>query len=273
MKKLYLLLICSLFSFSVFAQDNAAGQGEEEMETDRPGVGDAASVVPQGALQVELGLQFKNDETNFISDKEYQLPQALVRYGVLDFLELRLRGQLTHRVIDVTNVTLAENRSTDTGFDGFMLGAKLQLLKNDGARPAVALQADFQLPVGDETLKPDNVLPKLRLNFKNDLNDAFSLHYNLGVEWEEEFDPTTKEESDQFGLYTLGLLYKINEDFGVFAEAFGELHEDDMQQSFDLGMGYRLAPNLQLDAYGGFALSEEAPDYFISAGVSFRLPE
>jgi hypothetical protein len=270
MKKIILLVFICFSTGFAFAQDS--GSEPEEMETDRPSVGDAAKVVPKSALQVELGLQLEKDETNFISDKEYELPQALIRYGVLDFLELRLRGQLTYHVVEIQTRSI-EPRLTDTGLNGVMLGTKIQLLKNQGARPAVALQADFELPVGDETLKADNVQPKLRLNFRNDLNDALSLNYNLGVEWEENTNPRTGEDYNKFGLYTLGLQYKITEAFGVFAEAFGELHQNDMQQSFDLGLGYKLAPNLQFDAYGGFGLSEEAPDYFVSAGVSFRLPK
>ena len=275
MKKFWVFL---LFSLPFCGLQTAFAQTEsppetEEMQTDRPSVGDAAKVVPQGAIQPEIGLKFENDETNFYSDKEYLLPEVLLRYGLLDFLELRLRGQLTHQVLDVTNVGMPKSRFTDTGLNGLMLGTKVQLLKSAGARPDVALQADFELPAGDETLKTDNVQPKLRLNFQNKLSKALSLNYNVGVEWEENFNPETGEKYNKFGLYTLALQYKITETFQVFGEAFGELHQNDMQQSFDAGLAYKLLPNVQLDAYGGVGFSEEAPDYFVSAGVSFRLPK
>ncbi len=268
MKKVLLLLFTLLTFQQSFAQTET-----EEMETDRPSIGDAAKIVPQGRLQFEIGLQFQNDETNFISDKEYRLPETLIRYGLASFVELRLRGQLTHHVLDISGPAQPENRFTDTGFDNFMVGAKFQLLKSQGARPDVALQADFELPVGDKTLKADNVQPKLRLNFKNKLTKALSLNYNLGVEWEDNFNLKTGEAYHRFGLYTLGLNYKITNTFQVFGEAFGELHQNDMRQSFDFGGAYKIKPNVQLDAYAGFGISEEAPDYFVSAGVSFRLPK
>ncbi|MBK0403830.1 transporter [Adhaeribacter sp. BT258] len=272
MKKLILALLALFTLETAFAQTETTPE-YEEIETDRPGVGNAATVVPQGALQAEIGLQFQNDETNFYSDKEYLLPEVLIRYGLLNFLELRLRGQLTHRVLDLTGPALPENRFTDTGLNRVMLGTKVQFLKNQGARPDLALQADFELPAGDETLKADQVQPKLRLNFKNRLSQALSLNYNVGVEWEENFNTKTGENYKRFGLYTLGLGYKITETFQIFGEAFGELHQNDMQQSFDAGLAYKLKPNFQLDAYGGVGLSEEAPDYFVSAGVSYRLPK
>lgn len=268
-----LLLLLAFFTFQAGYAQQESSLETKEMETDRPSVGDAAKVVPKGALQFEVGLKYENDETNFTSDKEFELPQALVRYGVLDFLELRLRAQVTHQVHDITARTIGDNRTTDTGADKIMLGTKVQLYKKEGSRTAIALQADFQLPIGDATLQPENVQPKLRLNFRHDLSKALSLNYNLGVEWEENVNPATLEEYKKFGLYTLGLQYKITNSFGVFAEAFGELHQNDMQQSFDVGLGYKVKPNLQFDLYAGAAASEEAPDYFVSGGVSFRLPK
>jgi len=266
-------MICGLSGFSVYAQDNTSVQLDEPFETDRPSIGNSARVVPKSALQMEFGLLFENDETNFESDKRYELPSALVRYGLLDMLELRLRAQLTHRVVDVKSSFQPEKEFTDTGVNGIMLGTKIQLLKSEGARPDIAFQAEFELPVGDETLKPDNLQPKLRLNFRNNFTEAISLNYNLGLEWEENNNLITGEEYKTIGLYTLAFQYKFSESFGAYVEAFGELHQSDMRQSFDIGAAYRPMPNLQLDLFAGAAMSEEAPDYFVSAGVSIRLPD
>jgi len=45
------------------------------------------------------------------------------------------------------------------------------------------------------------------------------------------------------------------------------------KNSFDAGFLYQVAPNLQFDIFGGAALSDNASDNFVEAGVSFRLPE
>ena len=266
--------VFAIFAFNfAFAQQETATQTSEEMNADRPGKGDAAKVVSQGTFQAEIGLQFENDETNFASFKTYHLPETTLRYGLLEFAELRVRAQLDHHVTDLKSNLQPENRNTDTGLNDVMVGTKLQFLKNSGFIPDAALQADFKLPVGDETLKTGKVEPKIRLNFQNKLTEGLSLNYNIGLEWEENLSFLENEKYNHIGLYTLALQYQFTESFMAFAEAYGEFEDKDMRQSFDAGVAYKLLPNLQLDAYTGFGLSEEALDLFVSAGVSFRLPD
>jgi len=58
---------------------------------------------------------------------------------------------------------------------------------------------------------------------------------------------------------------------GSFAELYGFFPEhSDWDHRFDAGLTYLVNRNIQLDASGGFGITENAPDYFISAGVSFR---
>ena len=42
--------------------------------------------------------------------------------------------------------------------------------------------------------------------------------------------------------------------------------------SFDTGLTYMLTDNLQLDGAVGFGLSDEADDWFMTFGVSYRFP-
>src|SRR6478736_4727895 len=115
MKKLILLLL-AFFSFQVcFAQSENSAEAPP-MSTDRPSVGDASKVVPAGYFQLETGVMYQQDNTNFNKDKELNYGETTVRIGVLPIAELRLRGQLTHTVSKLrTNPESGKNGAT--GFD------------------------------------------------------------------------------------------------------------------------------------------------------------
>src|SRR5678815_383685 len=91
MKKLLLLIFTCLLTGLANAQDNGS---EPEMVTDRPSVGDAATIVPRGYYQVEAGFFYQRDETNFINQREMRYPEVVARLGLLKFAELRVGGQL-----------------------------------------------------------------------------------------------------------------------------------------------------------------------------------
>ncbi|KAA9332804.1 transporter [Adhaeribacter soli] len=270
MKTRFLLIACFFISTLTFAQNE--GGEPVEMDTDRPSVGDASKVVPPGTVQIEAGFYYESDKTNFIEEKELHYPDVLIRVGVLKFAELRLRGRLKH-----VSLAPAEDQFpweiSQTGLDDIMAGTKIQLWQGNGVLPTAALQADFRLPAGNKYFKSEKVEPKLRLNFRNKLSEKLSLSYNLGVEWEENENPAEKKTFNHIGLYSLALNYKITDNFKVFVEPFAEFRENDMQQSIDAGLAYNIKPNLQVDLYSGVGLSEEAPDFFVSAGISFRLPK
>ena len=42
---------------------------------------------------------------------------------------------------------------------------------------------------------------------------------------------------------------------------------------FDGGISYLIRPTVQLDVFGGPGLTDAAPDWFVTAGISFRLPQ
>src|SRR5688572_15446611 len=175
MKKLLpFLALCFCSHFAQAQADQQSGSGNDNLHGDRPGKGDNAGIVPQGFYQLEAGIMFENDETNFYSDKVWSLPEVLFRAGVFSFAELRFRGQLTHSMLDLTSSPLPENRFTHTGLNKIMIGTKIQLLENKGAVPQTAFQADFQLPVGDKYFGNNKFEPKLRLNFKNELSEGLS---------------------------------------------------------------------------------------------------
>ena len=61
-----------------------------DLITDRPDATEAPTVVPTGSLQVETGGFYTSFEENDIKQEVFTYNTTLLRYGILDNLELRL---------------------------------------------------------------------------------------------------------------------------------------------------------------------------------------
>jgi len=228
----------------------------QEMLTDRPDQTETATVVPMGSVQVESGgaVEFdgpaeqRNRTTAFSS---------LVRVGLLPTFELRLNGAVLHHQ---TGATAA------SGIGDVAVGAKIAIAREFGDLPEMALVAEMTLPVGGDEVRPHELLPLLRMAFSRSLGESSSLGLNLGAEWGEGDEPAQ-------GFYTLSLGSELAEQIGGYVELFGSLGAaSPPAHSADGGFTWLLADRLQLDLSAGVGLSPAAPDYFVSAGVSFRIP-
>ena len=239
--------------------------------TDRPDQTESAAVVPSGLVQVEAGFTHTEDEPDagdlVVSDG---IAETLVRVGLLRGLELRL-GFSGFRLEEIDTAT---GETSDEGYGGATLGAKLALLEERGARPRLALIAGTTLPSGARRFSTHEFDPFVRATASHTLSERLSLGYNLGAAWLTEQDETGDDDtlSVLVGTVTLGIA--LSERVATFVELFGEsgLSAEDDLTAFDAGATWLLLDNLQLDLSGGVGLSESASDWFAGVGVSFRLP-
>lgn len=240
-------LLCAVF---------AAGAVAEELVTDRPDATESSSVIPPGYLQAEVGWLMTDAESTEI----HELPQTLIRIGVMDRVELRL-GWSGYIESDASG-------AGDGAGDGD-LGTKLYLAEENGALPEAALLASVSLPWGDSDVSSDEVDPGFRFSFSHTLSDRLSLGYNLGVEWGTESDSTLSS-----FVYTTALGIGLSDSLGAYFEVFGDvgLSAAGVAHSLDGGLTYLLRENLQLDLLAGVGLSNDADDWFAGAGVSYRFP-
>ncbi len=142
-----------------------------------------------------------------------------------------------------------------------------QLAEEKGVKPDMAFIFSLSLPVFDNRYKTSYIGSEFRLAMAHTLGDRFSLSCNLGGAWD-------GDEPNVIGLYTLALGASIVNRLGVFAEVYGFLpQKSEPDHRFDAGFTFLIAKNIQADVSGGFGISKSAPDYFIGAGISFRLPK
>ncbi len=260
-----------LGGFLMLSAAPAAAADDEPMVTDRPDQTESASIVPKGALQLELGALHTRDG-NGIERETTQVPASLLRFGLRERLELRLgwAGFVDERL----RTRSASASASGTG--GADLGFKLLLAEEGpGRRPQTALLASTTLAVGSEGFSSDRFDPSVRLAMSSTLGDRLSVGYNGGLTLTSRERPGRGVTTLTSALYTVSLAIDLDGPASVFVELFGTIPVSDPgpeSHSFDAGLTWLARPRLQLDVAGGVGLSEEAADWFVGIGVSTRFP-
>lgn len=259
-KRKYWGILCLLFFLTEGAIQQAVAQEKvEKMETDRPDLTEAATVVPKGTLQIESGYFYQKNRQNNTEYKTHAYPAALFRVGVLHWLELRLQGALKDSVIE--NGT----RSKLDGFGPLSVGTKVKLWEEQGVLPEAALLLMVALPVGSVAFRPNMVEPQFRLALKNTLPQGLELNYNLAYGW---------TDGKSVPAYSANLSNEFSDKLTAYVEAFGSKEEGEKaEHQADIGLLFFPLHNLQLNAAVGFRLNKPAPDYFVTTGFALRLPK
>lgn len=278
MRALLLTLSCIVVSLVLqvySAEVSAEEQTPTPFTTDRPGIGDTAYLIPQGHVQFEVGVNLQRDRTNVILERRVtpgrgskvrrttvSVPNTLIRIGVLEAMELRLLGG--GYVYQKTSSGNMDNH--DHSVSAPVIGTKLHLLEEDQWIPQTAFLLNLTLPYGSERLHPDDVTPDFKVAGNYIISDRVSWEVNLGGAWEDGVSDNIT------GFYTTALSVSINETVVSFAEFFGNMNGSSTH-AFDAGFTYLWLPTVQFDVWGGPALTDAAADWFVAAGISYRLPQ
>ncbi|MCF8302443.1 MAG: transporter [Bacteroidales bacterium] len=255
LKHIILLIGIYACSVSVYAQKD----GTPEMVTDRPDQSESSMVLPKGFLQAETG--FIHEKTSELVDNT-NYHSTLLRYGLLDNLELRLGNEYLR-----SSRELAQGDTTVQGLTPLTLGTKIFISEENGIIPELAFLAGVALPyIGREEFTPNHIAPSMRIAATHTISDLFSLGWNFGGEW-------SGENSETSGFYSGVLGIGVTDKIGAYVELYGFLPEDHKpDHRFDAGLTYQVRGNLQLDLSGGLGVNEMAPDGFYSFGISYRMP-
>jgi hypothetical protein len=237
-----------------------AAQQKPDIITDRPDQTESPSLVPRGGLQIETGFVYENDRVGSIKTVNYTYNTTLLKYGVNENFELRFISEYLGQ-----KTAIGENSQTKiSGFSPTALGVKIRLADEKGFWPQAALIGHINLRSGSRAFKPDDTAADFRFTFAHTLSEKLSLSYNLGAEW----DGETPEAAF---LYTFSLGYTVTNRMGVFLEGYSFFPEDSKADNrMDAGLTFKFSPVVQWDISGGFGLSENAPDSFLSTGLSVR---
>ncbi len=253
---LIILLIAGVISI-LKAQNESA-----ELITDRPDQTESSSVVPLHVLQIETGYIQENSKTELTQYKYYVYNTTLLRYGILENLELRCGLEYLGDKTEYKNTKITHSTS---GFSPLYVGFKISITNEETWKPEIAFLGGmtFSFTAGED-YKTSYSTADIRFAFSHALSEHFSLGYNLGAEW-------NGETAIPSYFYSFVLGYGINDKFGAFLEAYGLIPEEGYSEHLlDTGLTYLLHPNLQIDISGGIGLNNNALDNFISIGLTYR---
>jgi hypothetical protein len=254
------------FTFSLVSATFTFAQEDSDLGaliTDRPDATESSTAMPKGFLQIETGAFYESFEENNIKTEDFTYNTMLMRYGLLDNLELRLGYNYTN---SKTRFNGTEIESV-TSFSPLLIGFKTSINEEKGIMPEIGFLGHLYLPFSvNKEIRPKNTGVDFRFAFSHTLSEKSSLSYNLGAAWE-------NDNAQAAYLYSVSYGYSFNNKIGAYIEFYGELPENNKANHlWDTGLTYLISNNFQLDATIGSSLTK-GQDILISAGFSFRIPK
>lgn len=247
---------------------------EGSLSTDRPGFADTTSVVPRGHVQLELGYTYTYDSEAGERLWDHAVAQTNLRIGLLDNLELRILWggfSMTESEFVAESPRTGRRYETTDHEDGaydMTLGLRTQLLENDGLVPDLTFLTNLSIPVGTDSKSAGDVVPDVRLAYGWSLSEKIRL-YGVGIL------ASGIHDSGRFAQASAstGLSFALTDRVGAFVEYYGIYpggEDEDCAHNADGGFTILLNDDCQLDFSAGVGLNEQAPDYFVGMGISFR---
>ncbi|MFN8309478.1 MAG: transporter [Chitinophagales bacterium] len=202
-------------------------------------------------LQVESYLNFESDGNQYTT----AFPSLLLRYGIIDQLELRVS-------MDATNFLDRETNTYKTGLSPLQLGAKVRLNKAINYLPSFAVTASVTLPVvATAKFRETYYAPALLLSAEQSFGQHFSLEYDAGLSW----DATTFQ---RVWLGSLNAEYDFTEKSSVYADCYF-IQSSGLDIHADVGVNRAITKNLFFDLNMGAGFTAPSPDFYLSAGLQW----
>lgn len=228
---------------------------DSTITTDRPTFANASTTVPCHTLQLETGLLESSDN----GQRGFDLPEAILRFGLSDTTELRFG------VPDYFQNYTAGS-SPVTGLGDLTLGAKQQLHASSTKGLNLALVAALSFPTGAQHVSSHGYDAAIQLPLSVKISKNWTAASQLGVTW-----PTQSGRHDATGQADIYLDRQLTKPLDAFVEYNGFYPQRGApQHTIDFGGSYKVTPNQQIDLRAGFGLSSAATDHFIGGGYSVR---
>ena len=256
------------------------------INTDRPDFTDATYSVGKGVTILETGYTYRKSEDSELNIDRRQLPEALLRVGVTDELELRFKyvGYVMTNINDQTT-----GLSTSAfGNDDLQVGIKYEVLQQDDWRPMVTFVGGTTIPSGTGGISAHQTQPFGNVVLGWGFRRWLYLKLSTGVDFVKTNDVTKVVEGSlqegPLGLnsadnitqwhQSASLLFQATKRVGGFVEwfsFFSNNSSDNRASNFvDTGLFIYLTPNIQADVRIGERISDRVNSVFTGAGLSLR---
>ena len=243
-RKIVLIIILTAIFF---------GTLNAQIITDRPDQTESSSTVSKGTLQLESGILIGFESENPPTTRQILLPTNLFRYGITNWIELRILSQFETIKIEDKNYE---------GISDLEIGAKVQLLKKEEVNTEIAFLSHLIVPTGTHEITSDNFGLSNKLSISHGINETVGVGYNIGYNYFGEGNGDV--------TYSLAFGVGINDRVGIYVEPYGELAGmEDFISNFDAGFTYLVNNDLQFDFSFGVGLNQQMN--YISIGCSWAM--
>lgn len=254
------LLVLPMFMWACLAWTQS--EMAERPSTEQPGFYVSAYTLYPGNFVVENTINLQGDNS-LQQNRTWAIPSTLVRYGLLDRVEVRVKGEVLR-----TRATFQGQDFGNTLVNAFSVGAKAGLIPAGNKLPPLSLVTSFQIPrTGSPSVGPNSLAPSFLLASNFSLLQSFTGNVNLGVAWDGfGADPTYQ--------YAFALERGLADGLTLFAEAYGFWYTNSLSfdHRYDLGLVWGLSPHLQFDLSGGMGFQPpiDYRTWFAATGVTVR---
>ena len=258
------------------------------INTDRPDFTDATFTVGRGVTIIENGYTIRSINDHDANSKitKRSLPETLIRYGLNDEFEVRMKwnGYVMSDVKD-------HNTGLDTqvfGGDDLILAFKYEAKQQEEWSPMITLLSGATIPVGTNGVSSNAVQPYGNVVLGWGVRRWLYLKASTGIDWQKTSvstlvgggsvptGPAVIVLRDNINLYhdSVSLLFQMSQRVGGFAEyfSFAQTSGEDNRPAhyLDTGLFIYATNNVQFDVRIGKRLSERLDEVFTGAGLSLR---
>ena len=272
----------TLFQWNSEGGNPGGPQLNEPLVTDRPDFTESAVAVGQGVLQVEFGYTFNSSTSGGKTVRTQTVGEQLLRAGFhADWLEFRLGmvpGMLTESIdgfdfsfpFAFEQTKEAGGSSSTAGLTDLYTGFKLALAPQEGLLPELAVIPQMNIPTGSASFSSDRFEPGVNLVYGWTLNDSLATAGSTQVN--RSYDDNGEGYVEFAQSWTLACA--LDDRLGAFAEWFAffprSTDTTESEQYFNGGFTWLVSDNFQFDIRVGVGLNDEADDFFVGSGFSFR---
>lgn len=246
---------------------------EERIETERHDFTQSAVTVGRGVVQVEGGYSYFYKDTEHEIESAHTAPEMLLRFGLSEDIEFRLRWNYAWEFIDVED--------DNSGAEDLRYTLKLQMTREseESLLPTSALEVRGTAPTGGEAWTTERVEFGLDYIYQWQLAEGMTIAGSTGFATNGlgDFGLLPEESAeDRFISLTqsavLGL--ELSEANTMYAEWFGIYSqglEDEFTISvFNIGIDHYVNDDFVIDVRVGVGLSDDSDDFFSGIGGGYR---
>lgn len=246
---------------------------EERIETERHDFTQSAVTVGRGVVQVEAGYSYFYKNTEEETESAHTTPELLLRVGLSEDIEFRLRWNHTWVFVD--------DEDDRIGSEDLRYTLKFQMTRQPcgGLLPTSALEVRGTAPTGGQAFSTRQAEFSLDYIYQWELDEGLTIagSTGFGTNGFGDFgllpdEPTSESFNVLSQSAVLGLALSesntmYTEWYGIFSDG---LEDEFVTSVFNIGIDHYVTDDFVLDFRAGVGLSEDSDNFFTGVGGGYR---